>query len=77
MIDQAEYINDTVNELYTGNETINVRLRQNRVAGVKKFLVGLGVNADQLETGIDNTDLTNFGPRSASLDRAVTIKEIK
>lgn len=62
---------------YTGNETINVRLRQNRVAGVKKFLVGLGVNADQLETGIDNTDLTNFGPRSASLDRAVTIKEIK
>ena len=62
---------------YTGNETINTRLRHGRVDGVKKFLVGCGVNADQLETGIDNANLTNFGPRSASLDRAVTIKEIK
>lgn len=62
---------------YTGSEDVNVRLRHNRVDGVKTFLINCGVNPDQIETGIDNADLTNFGPRSASLDRAVTIKEIK
>ena len=58
---------------YTGNDQINVRLRKDRVAGVKKALVGKGIAADRLETTIDNGNLTNYGPKCASLDRAVTI----
>lgn len=62
---------------YTGNEEINVNLRHARVNGVKNFLEKCGVNADQLDANIDNGDLTDFGVKSASLDRAVTIKEAK
>ena len=58
---------------YTGNDQINVRLRKDRVAGVKKALVGKGIAADRLKTTIDNGNLTNYGPKCASLDRAVTI----
>lgn len=61
---------------YTGNDRINVNLRKNRVATVKKALVNKGVDASLLETAIDNDNLTTFGPKYASLDRAVTI-EIK
>jgi outer membrane protein OmpA-like peptidoglycan-associated protein len=62
---------------YTGTDEINVRLRNARVDGVKDFLVKSGVNADQLITKIDNNNLTDFGAKSASMDRAVTIKEAK
>lgn len=62
---------------YTGNEEINVNLRHARVNGVKAFLEKCGVNADQLDVNIDNGDLTDYGMKSASLDRAVTIKEAK
>jgi predicted DNA binding CopG/RHH family protein len=62
---------------YTGTDEINVRLRNARVEGVKNFLVKSGVNADQLITKIDNNNLTDFGAKSASMDRAVTIKEAK
>ena len=62
---------------YTGNENINTRLRHARVDGVKAFLIGCGVNPSQLESDINNSELTQFGARAASLDRAVTIKEIK
>lgn len=62
---------------YTGNDEINTRLRNQRVNGVKAFLIANGVNADQLEATIDNNNLTDFGIKSAPLDRAVTIREAK
>ena len=58
---------------YTGNDQINVRLRKGRVATVKKELVNLGVADSRLETQINNGELTDYGPKCASLDRAVTI----
>ena len=59
---------------YTGNDQINVRLRKGRVATVKEELVKMGVAGDRLETEINNGELTNYGPKCASLDRAVTIQ---
>ena len=58
---------------YTGNDKINVRLRKGRVATVKNELVKKGVSESRLETEINNGELTNYGPKCASLDRAVTI----
>ena len=58
---------------YTGNDQINVRLRKGRVATVKNELVKKGVADSRLETQINNGELTNYGPKAASLDRAVTI----
>ena len=60
---------------YTGNEEINTRLRNARVNGVKAYLESCGVNPDQLDARIDANNLTDFGIKSAPLDRAVTIKE--
>lgn len=62
---------------YTGNDKINTRLRKDRVAGVKEALVGKGVAADRLNTQINDGNLTNYGPKCASLDRAVTIVRAK
>lgn len=59
---------------YTGTEEINARLRENRVNGVKNFLVGCGVSADQLDVKVDNSNLTDLGVKAAPLDRAVTIR---
>jgi len=58
---------------YTGNDVINTRLRKGRVATVKKELVNRGVADGRLETQINDGNLTNYGPKCASLDRAVTI----
>ena len=58
---------------YTGNDKINVRLRKGRVATVKNELVKKGVSESRLETEINNGELTDYGPKCASLDRAVTI----
>ena len=60
---------------YTGNKEINTRLRNARVNGVKAYLESCGVNPDQLDARIDANNLTDFGIKSAPLDRAVTIKE--
>ena len=57
----------------TGNDQINVRLRKGRVATVKNELVNRGVAEGRLETQINNGELTDYGPKCASLDRAVTI----
>lgn len=62
---------------YTGNDKINTRLRKDRVAGVKDALVGKGVAAERLNTQINDGNLTNYGPKCASLDRAVTIVRAK
>ncbi len=59
---------------YTGNDQINVRLRKGRVATVKNELVKKGVAESRLETQINNGELTDYGPKCASLDRAVTIQ---
>ena len=59
---------------YTGNDEINTRLRQLRAEGVQKYLVQCGVNPDQLKVEIDNSNLTDYGVKSAPLDRAVTIR---
>jgi len=58
---------------YTGNDNINTRLRKGRVATVKKELVKKGVAENRLDTEINDGELTNYGPKAASLDRAVTI----
>jgi len=58
---------------YTGNDQINVRLRKGRVATVKEELIKKGVADTRLETQINNGELTDYGPKCASLDRAVTI----
>ena len=59
---------------YTGNDEINTRLRNQRVDGVKAYLVKCGVPESQLEATIDANNLTDFGVKGAPLDRAVTIK---
>ncbi|MGM9811595.1 MAG: OmpA family protein, partial [Muribaculaceae bacterium] len=62
---------------YTGTDKINAKLRKDRVNGVKKALVRKGVAADRLDAQINDGNLTNFGAKCASLDRAVTINEAK
>lgn len=59
---------------YTGNDEINTRLRNQRVNGVKDYLVRCGVSESQLDARIDASNLTDFGIKGAPLDRAVTIK---
>lgn len=60
---------------YTGNAKINTRLRQNRVDGVKKQLVKLGVPEDQVEATINHSNLVDLGEKYQALGRAVTIEE--
>ncbi|MBD5269924.1 MAG: OmpA family protein [Bacteroides sp.] len=59
---------------YTGTEEINTRLRNQRVDGVKNYLLKCGVSESQLDARIDASNLTDFGAKGAPLDRAVTIK---
>lgn len=58
---------------YTGSAKVNDRLRNARANNVKKILVKNGVKADRLETATGDGNLTNYGAKCASLDRAVTI----
>ena len=62
---------------YTGTDKINAKLRKDRVNGVKKALVRKGVEESRLDAQINDGNLTNFGAKSASLDRAVTIQVAK
>ncbi len=62
---------------YTGTDKINAKLRKDRVNGVKKALVKKGVEEGRLDAQINDGNLTNFGAKCASLDRAVTINEAK
>ncbi len=62
---------------YTGNNAINTRLRKERVASVKKMLVDKGIEAGRLDAQINDGELTNYGAKAASLDRAVTINRAK
>lgn len=58
---------------YTGSNKVNDRLRDARANNVKKYLVKNGVSADRISTTTGNGNLTNYGAKSASLDRAATI----
>lgn len=58
---------------YTGSAAVNKKLRKNRAANVKKMIVRNGVKGDRLETTTNDNNLTEYGEKSASLDRAVTI----
>ena len=69
-----EYVLTGWADNYTGNSNINTKLREQRAANVKKALVRNGVAANRLETTINDNNLTNFGAKSASMDRAVTIQ---
>lgn len=60
---------------YTGNDQINTRLRKNRVAGVEKQLLKIGVPAEQLESTISAENLVDLGEKYQALGRAVTIEE--
>ena len=60
---------------YTGTESYNDRLRHARVEGVKRQLVRLGVPESQLNTTVNNGNLTDLGEKAVQLDRAVTIEE--
>ncbi len=61
---------------YTGNATINTRLRNNRVNGVEKYLKKQGVPAAQMQTTISDQNRLDLGIKYAPLDRCVTIEEI-
>lgn len=62
---------------YTGSAKFNEKLRAKRAESVKKMIVRAGVKADRLETTTNNNNLTTYGAKSASLDRAVTINVAK
>ena len=62
---------------YTGTDAINKKLRKNRAANVKKMIVKAGVAEGRLETTTNDNNLTEYGEKSASLDRAVTIKVVE
>lgn len=62
---------------YTGNQTINVRLRHNRVNGVERQLIKNGVPKSQLTATINDGNLCDMGIKYVAFDRAVTIQEGK
>ncbi|MDE6575712.1 MAG: hypothetical protein K2L84_10345 [Muribaculaceae bacterium] len=62
---------------YTGTDKINMRLRENRVNGVKNLLVKNGVAESQLNATTNNGNLSDLGEKCVALDRAVTIEEAK
>ncbi|MBQ2163138.1 MAG: OmpA family protein, partial [Muribaculaceae bacterium] len=62
---------------YTGNDEINIKLRHDRVNGVKKTLEDKGIDGGRLQTETNNGNLVDYGPQSAPLGRAVTIQRNK
>lgn len=61
---------------YTGNDKINTKLRKDRVAGVKDYLVNKGVEESRLDAQINDGDLATSA-KTAPLGRAVTITRAK
>lgn len=59
---------------YTGSSKWNQTLRENRAKAVVKILTKNGVSKDRISTTTNENNLTSFGSKSASMDRAVTIE---
>ncbi len=59
---------------YTGTDAINIKLRHDRVNGVKNTLVNKGIDGGRLAAETNNENLVNLGPQCAPLGRAVTIE---
>ena len=64
-------------DTYTGNDEINIKLRHDRVNGVKNTLMDKGIDGGRLQTETNNGNLVDYGPQSAPLGRAVTIQRQK
>ena len=62
---------------YTGNDAINIKLRHDRVNGVKKTLEDKGIDGSRLQAETNNGNLVDYGPQCAPLGRAVTIQRNK
>ena len=59
---------------YTGNDAINIKLRHDRVNGVKKTLEDKGIDGGRLNTETNNANHPDvYGAASAPLGRCVTI----
>lgn len=59
---------------YTGNDEINIKLRHDRVNGVKKALEDKGISGGRLSTETNNANHPDvYGAQSAPLGRCVTI----
>lgn len=59
---------------YTGNDDINIKLRHDRVNGVKKALEDKGIDGGRLSTETNNENHPSvYGAQSAPLGRCVTI----
>ena len=62
---------------FTGNDQINIRLRNARVNGVKDYLVKEGVAESQLNATVNHGNRLGDDSKYMELDRAVTIEESK
>ena len=62
---------------YTGNDEINIKLRHDRVNGVKNTLIEKGIDGGRLQAETNNGNLVDYGPQCAPLGRAVTIQRNK
>ena len=62
---------------FTGTDQFNARLRENRVNGVEKQLLKMGVPQSQITAKTNNGSLCDLGEKYVALDRAVTIEEAK
>lgn len=60
---------------FTGTDQFNARLRENRVNGVEKQLLKMGVPQSQITAKTNNGSLCDLGEKYVALDRAVTIEE--
>ena len=59
---------------YTGNDEINIKLRHDRVNGVKNTLENKGISGSRLSTETNNANHPDvYGAQSAPLGRCVTI----
>lgn len=76
--ENANYLLTGWADNYTGNDAINIKLRHDRVNGVKKTLEDKGIDGGRLNTETNNANHPSvFGASSAPLGRCVTIERQK
>jgi len=74
---KQQYVLTGYADNFTGTDEFNARLRQNRVNGVEKQLLKMGVPQSQLTAKTNSNNLCDLGEKYVALDRAVTIEEAK